>query len=422
MTRNITASFVKNEYSEHYKKILFKIEESQFMETIPFIEEKKRKEIAVNKCFDEIKKNNDEINILKDLITAFENKKRQLYKKIHNIQNGVNAEITERKIFIAKCPFGDCIGYLSTQHKCDLCNNWFCAECNELKGLDRNGVHICNPDTVETVKLMKRECKNCPNCTSIIYKIDGCDLMWCVSCHTAFSWTTLKINNNENIHNPHYFEWLRTQNTGGVIQRNPNDIICGREINNVFFDVFINTFKRKYDLIDKIIVDYRKQIPQRDRTVYNNYPLTIKESIVNCIIFSDILRSINHIRVVDIDGRFRNNIDPNDVNQQRELRMRFLEKEIDEITFKSELEKRNKSFEKKNEIRTLLRMYITCMIDIIYLIYEELNKSNADIDLNVHFQQIHNLIDYVNEQFVIIGRTFNCTKYRIDPENEWKLT
>jgi hypothetical protein len=420
MIKNITQVWVKNEYSEHYRNILFKMEESQFMDTIPFIEEKNRKRIEKEKCLAEISAINEKIIPLKDMITRYQHEKSRIYIKMRDIENGINMPSVERKTFIRKCPYENCIGYLSTQHKCDLCNNWFCTECNELKGLDRNIEHTCNPDTLETVKLLQRECKNCPKCTTIIYKIDGCDMMWCVSCHTAFSWRTLQIMNGENIHNPHYFEWLRTQNGTAAIQRNPNDIICGREINNQFVIQFMRQYRTKYDLKDKLIVDANKKLSERDKVTYNSYPLTIKENIKKYIMFGDILNSLIHIQYDDIERRFRNIRNPNDVNESRNLRINFMEKEISEFYFKTELEKRNKNFEKNNQINTLLRMYITCMTDIIYTIYNELNDNSID-NLNNNITQIYNLVDYVNQQFNLIGRTFNCAKYRISCSSEWKI-
>ena len=419
MTKNITASFVKGEYSEHYRNILFKMEESQFIGTIPFIEEKKRKEIESNKCWSEINKLDDKMREINKIIAGYQDEKIKLLNKINNIERGINPETVERKKFIRKCPYGDCIGYLSTQHKCDLCNNWFCPECNELKGLDRNVEHTCNLDMVETVKLLQAECKNCPTCTSMIYKIDGCDLMWCVSCHTAFSWRTLKITNSQNIHNPHYFEWLRTQNAGGAIQRNPNDIICGRELNDIFIRNFLRRFKEKYNLTNKVIINSAKIAP-RDRAMYDGYTELVKQNMKTYITFSDILESLVHIRLVDIEGRFRTIIDPNDINQRLNLRIQFMEKEIDEKRFKMELEKRNKKFEKNNQITTLLRMYITCMTDIVYVIFDELNQPALD-NLAQHFNQIMNLIQYVNEQFATISRSFNSVKYCISPEFDWKV-
>ena len=45
--------------------------------------------------------------------------------------------------------------------------------------------------------------------------------MWCVKCHTAFSWRTGAIETK--IHNPHYYEWMRSKSANGEIPREEGD-------------------------------------------------------------------------------------------------------------------------------------------------------------------------------------------------------
>ena len=132
---------------------------------------------------------------------------------------------TGRKVFIMKCQ-SDCKGFLSSSYKCDLCNKHTCSKCFEVvdeEDPDPEAAHVCKPENVETVSLMKKETRACPGCSVRIYKIDGCNQMWCVECNTAFDWVSGKIVNGT-IHNPHYYDYLKKN---GGIPRAPGDVLCG---------------------------------------------------------------------------------------------------------------------------------------------------------------------------------------------------
>ena len=76
---------------------------------------------------------------------------------------------------------------------------------------------------VKTAELIKKDTKPCPSCGERIQKIQGCDQMWCIKCHQAFSWKTGAIDSGP-IHNPHYYE---LQRRGGNLARAPGDVLCG---------------------------------------------------------------------------------------------------------------------------------------------------------------------------------------------------
>jgi len=109
-----------------------------------------------------------------------------------------------------RCPTQDCRGLLSTHFKCAVCETKACRDCHR-KQTDE---HKCNPDDIESAKLIKSECKSCPNtsCNVPIFKVEGCRQMFCTSCKTCFDWETRNIING-NVHNPHYFEWLASQSS-----------------------------------------------------------------------------------------------------------------------------------------------------------------------------------------------------------------
>lgn len=107
--------------------------------------------------------------------------------------------------------------------KCDECNKIICVKCYDF--LEEN--HKCNSEKL-SIALIQKESKACPNCGERISKVSGCDHMFCTTCHTMFNWSNLKITKTTT--NPHYYEWLRSQN-----------IITNQVENNHYCTEIINT-------------------------------------------------------------------------------------------------------------------------------------------------------------------------------------
>lgn len=112
------------------------------------------------------------------------------------------------KIFDFVCPEQDCLGKLyktDDGYKCNICNSIFCLHC---LGKINNGVHACDIQEVNTFIDIIRNTVPCPKCSTRIYRISGCDDMFCTNCHTGFSYKTGKIKHG-NFHNPHRQEFIR---------------------------------------------------------------------------------------------------------------------------------------------------------------------------------------------------------------------
>jgi hypothetical protein len=279
-------------------------------------------------------------------------------------------ERPKRPVFIGPCPEEDCKGYLDENVVCGLCKKEACKSCRLVKHAGD-----CDPNTVETVKMMDRETKRCPKCNVPIYKTEGCDQMWCPSCHTAFSWKTGEIETGR-IHNPHYYEWMRAQG-GGQMRREPGDERCGGA------------------------VDYRHVLQTLRRLGLQQY-----EELVGAV----------HALVGDIRGvqlpRIAVNDDP---DSNRELRINYLLGDYkDEKEWLSKLKTREKSKEKRTSEILVLEM----LVNTLETILENIDRATSEEEVNVQLVQLSELHSYVNNEFIKIEKRFKNKSFRL---KDWRF-
>lgn len=104
-----------------------------------------------------------------------------------------------------RCPDRLCPGAVSGDWRCSHCRRGVCTACRSLIG----DAHVCSADAA-TVRSILELTKPCPRCAAPISKDGGCSQMFCTACHTGFDWDTMLVV-RENLHNPHYFEWLHSR-------------------------------------------------------------------------------------------------------------------------------------------------------------------------------------------------------------------
>jgi hypothetical protein len=165
LRENFTNVFLTSKYKEHLEDVLFDQEKALMPATQPLVEQK----IAKQK----IKK---ELRDLDLLIEDLCSQKRELERQIQYgiIPGKDEKENKEKARFVRQCPANNCRGFLSSQWKCGICQQWTCPECHELKGHNRDCEHKCDPNNVETAKMLAKDSKPCPKCQSLIFKISGC--------------------------------------------------------------------------------------------------------------------------------------------------------------------------------------------------------------------------------------------------------
>jgi len=364
-----TLVFINGQLKQHREQLLFDRERALLPATQPIIEGK----IACAKIDKNIEDIRREVSRLHSQIT-------ELYREKNNITTNPRRN-AERAAFIRACPDEDCRGFLSTQWKCGICEKWTCPDCHIIKGYTRDADHVCNPDDLATAQLLANDTKPCPKCATGIFKIDGCDQMWCTQCHTAFSWRTGAIQNN--IHNPHYYEWLRRTN-GGEAPRNPGDVPCGREVNHHLFDTISRTIRTKY----------------RDSPI-------AKRCISKC---DDIIRRTVHLNYAER---------PQPANYERAneaLRVKYLMKEITEEAMKEQLQRDDKRHNKIQELADIFQVVSNTVADIMYRFLDYLQSSIEGSELSMDIlDEIHPLIKYANECLSDVSYTYSCSKIVFGP-------
>lgn len=112
------------------------------------------------------------------------------------------------KKIIMPCPHEQCRGMVLDDCICCICEAEVCFDCLHEKRED----HQCLDADKETAHDIRSTTKPCPRCGVRIFRISGCDQMWCTQCHTTFSYATGKRLNESMIHNPHYFEYIFNNN------------------------------------------------------------------------------------------------------------------------------------------------------------------------------------------------------------------
>ena len=87
-------------------------------------------------------------------------------------------------------------------------SNLSTEEKKELRKLKK--AHGCQQDDVDSVKEIRQHSRACPSCKARIFRISGCDTMWCTQCNTGFNWRTgMVIADAKDLHNPHYIDFVR---------------------------------------------------------------------------------------------------------------------------------------------------------------------------------------------------------------------
>lgn len=365
MVSLLTSKFVNDAYKKHRENVLFELERS----LMPTTQDEVQRVLTSRRITKQISEKQSElmkmlINRTSIVPLTYEQKEFECDLRRQEFDLSMQIELLEfsqhsapqckkeRKQFIRACPADSCKGFLSTAWKCGICDVYTCHECHEIKGID----HTCIPENVATAKLLSSDSKPCPSCAALIFKIDGCDQMFCTSCHTAFSWKTGRIETGR-VHNPHYYEYQRTRGTN---QREIGDVQCGGLPN-----------------------------------VNQVYRLTGSVAIIGRI-----LQTITHFQLVEMP-RFQN-INLMNPNRNLEWRVKYMLNEISESDFKQKIQQVDKDLNKRMEIGQVSTTFVQVATDLFSQLMDT-RKTDKFLD------EYNYAISYFNGLFQEISVSYGCS-------------
>ncbi len=373
--------FLSYKYKKRREEILFDLEKALLPETIPYALQVK-KVTEINKKIDDVEKKITEVSkemfkmtyegrSEEDMKQYLEERKnirmtyynlREDASNLHLLKDfvrGKNVVVRKESNYLVKCPKDECRGYVGQKMTCELCETKLCKQCHVI--LTEDEEHTCSEQDIETVKILFANTKNCPGCKSLIYKIDGCDQMYCTMCHTAFSWRTGEVVTGK-IHNPHYYEYLRQT---GNIHREIGDIPCGG-------------------------------LPDL-RAIFTKFGTNSA--------YIDVHRICTHVQYDELERYSVNNVTDN-----RDLRILYLNNTIPESQFKTELHRREKSMNKRREIGTILNTFLVVCSDIFRRIMNGTENEVETLVLN-EFESIRR---YTNNLLMDVSKVYGCVVPVID--------
>lgn len=402
LTNNFTKIFVNKELKNHRENYLMEKQIAMLPETQEYAEQLK--------LIDGLEKQRDIILVKKRKLEA-ELKKytiniREIDINIADIRTGTYNRYSTKTEFTYKCPIDSCNGFLNNKFECGICDNKICKHCMEIK--EEN--HECDEDKKETVKLLRLDTKPCPKCGELINKIiGGCDQMYCIKCHTAFSWKTGQLERG-NIHNPEYYRWMREN--GKVIPRNPLDIRndpCGNDLIN-----YISLLRIMRTFFPSTTSSVQSRYGPYSHPVIQDEPQTIK--IVN------MHRMCGHITHLN---NMYNNENRNEETLLRNMRADYILNKITRDCFKKKLQMIEKKKNKSKKIIDIWNLLRLCLIEYIGKISEESYlKSYGIIVIDNIIKESEKIRKYCNKSFHNIGRVFNMVYPGINKEwvqiNNWE--
>lgn len=375
-------AFMNKEYKVLRQNVLFEREMSMMPETQGVAQaelERRKLGNSINEAKKERKLIMEKLKSLDEGVSHME----QEYAKQSSIVLGIT-EKAQSITFHNTCPVNGCLGYLGSICKrddkdpngshadnclvCGMCRTRVCKDCLEIIHHSQE-THVCQKDIIKSVACIRQECKQCPKCAVLVYRVSGCDQMWCTMCHTAFSWKTGKHDTGP-IHNPHWYEWQVAKNENGEDTIADDDIV---NINYVVPSLFSIPFTYRY------------------------------VSWVPCV-----HRLLMHLVMHTLPRMMLSEYSRND---NRDLRVSFLLREIDEARMKRVLQQREKRREKEVVIREIISSFVCISSDLL----RRLGRQSTP-DIREVYTYLDNVRVAANDHLARVAHRFSCKVYEINKQ------
>lgn len=271
MVNNLTKKFCDKDYRQHRLEILYQRNKC-FIPRICEIYNIKKEVSEIEKKKQEYYKMIEEYNReIYNKIQVLDEERSVHWNKIRRMENEfvsnrvINNEEKREHTFNRPCVTVDCLGFLNNKGNCPVCKKQTCLKCN-IHRID-NEDHECKEDDIQQWECIKKTTKPCPSCRVRIFKITGCDQMWCTHCNTAFSWKTGIIETGA-VHNPHYFDWLfeggnGVNNTVDICNQNhlPSFQLVSNQLQK---KLNISSYEVRNNKISKRILSYYRSLLHLD--------------------------------------------------------------------------------------------------------------------------------------------------------------
>lgn len=320
----------------------------------------------------------------------------QLYTDARQNRNGTIKSDTpaETRVYTRPCPVGDCRGYISPMKgnhrlQCGLCQSQLCIKCHVEVPSDSSGsrIHECKESDIASVKEIKDSTKGCPKCHALIFKISGCDVMFCTACNTAFSWTSGAILDARRVHNPHLMAFLNRGGTVGDPNAHAGLDVYGCDSGNI-----LRGYIRKLDTKDP-----NNEHAQKLRRVLNSANVLHGET-----------QTINYRNT-------RARVD----RALRDIRIQYLLGNIDKKRLQSDALKHEKEYEIQAEISNVYDMFIRGVLQICAPVMTEALTETLAKGL---IAQVSELIVFYHDSLDAILERFESKRKLLRIQDDWGIS